>query len=220
MGIARRIGIALTATGMALGLAAPASALSTTETDEFLGKLKTTYTDPATTNDGDPYDFDIVTKAAIVTGATGDLATLSSFTLFAPNDRAFEVLARDLGLLGKNYRFGASVDETRVFTVIADAAAKGAVDLKDVLLYHVVPGAKLTGKDVLAGPFTQRVTMANEDKLGVTVLSRSPRFPVILLGDRDGKPFSDFVVRSRIDAIQTQNTVVHGISDVLLPPAN
>jgi hypothetical protein len=81
-----------------------------------------------------------------------------------------------------------------------------------------VPNAKVTGKDVLSGPFTQRITMANTDRLGVTVLSRSARFPVILLSDRDGKYFDDLVYRP--DVIKTDNTVVHAISGVLVPPAN
>lgn len=218
MGIARRIGIALAATGLGLGLAAPATALSPEETNNFLGKLTASYNDPAVSSDGNPYDFDIVTKAAIVTGATGTLAGLDKFTLFAPNDRAFEVLANDLGLLGKKYRFGATVDETRVFNAIAGAAQAGKVDLTDVLLYHVIPNAKVTGKDVLSGPFTQKVEMANKDNVRVTVLSRSARFPVIVLGDRDGKLFDDLVYRP--DVIQTDNTVVHAISGVLVPPAN
>ena len=96
MGFIRRIGAGAVATfaaaGLAIGLAAPASAaLSSDETNEFLGKLTATYNDPVeTANDNNPYDFDIVTKAALVTGATNTLAGLDKFTLFAPNDRAFE----------------------------------------------------------------------------------------------------------------------------------
>jgi uncharacterized surface protein with fasciclin (FAS1) repeats len=218
MGFIRRIGTGAAATfaaaGLALGLAAPANALSDEETGDFIGQLTATYTDPSIESDGNPYDFDIVTKAALVTGATDILAGLDSFTLFAPNDRAFEVLAKDLGLLGKNYRFGANVDETRVFNAIAGL---GTDTITAVLLYHVLPNAKVTGQDVLSGPFTQRLTMANDQKLRVTVLSRSARFPLILLGDKDGKFFNDTVVRSKIDVIETPNTVVHGISNVLLP---
>jgi uncharacterized surface protein with fasciclin (FAS1) repeats len=124
------------------------------------------------------------------------------------------VLAKDLGLLGKNYRFSANVDETLVFNAIATL---GTDKIKAVLLYHVLPDAKVTGTDVLSGPFTQRLTMANGQKLRVTVLSRSARFPVIVLGDKDGKFFNDTVVRSKNDVIETPNTVVHGISNVLLP---
>jgi uncharacterized surface protein with fasciclin (FAS1) repeats len=215
MGLRRRIATTFAATaaatGMAIGLAAPANALSEGETNEFLGKLTATYNDPTVSSDGNPYDFDIVTKAALVTGADKTLASLGSFTLFAPNDRAFEVTANNLGLLGKNYRYSAKVDETRVFNAIANSG----VDVTEILLYHVIPNAKVTGKQVLSGPFTQRIDMANQEKLRVTVLSRSARFPVIVLGDKDGRVFNDLVVRP--DVISTENTVVHSVSDVLLP---
>ena len=215
MGLRRRIATTFAASaaaaGLAVGLAAPATALSEAETNEFLGKLTATYNDPTVSSDGNPYDFDIVTKAALVTGADKTLASLGSFTLFAPNDRAFEVTANNLGLLGKNYKYSAKVDETRVFNAIASSG----VDVTEILLYHVIPNAKVTGKQVLSGPFTQRIDMANQEKLRVTVLSRSPRFPVIVLGDKDGRVFNDLVVRP--DVISTENTVVHSVSDVLLP---
>ena len=215
MGLRRRIATTFAASaaaaGLAVGLAAPATALSEAETNEFLGKLTATYNDPTVSSDGNPYDFDIVTKAALVTGADKILAGLDSFTLFAPNDRAFEVTANNLGLLGKNYKYSAKVDETRVFNAIANSG----VDVTEILLYHVIPNAKVTGKQVLSGPFTQRIDMANQEKLRVTVLSRSARFPVIVLGDKDGRVFNDLVVRP--DVISTENTVVHSVSDVLLP---
>ena len=215
MGLRRRIATTFAASaaaaGLAVGLAAPATALSEAETNEFLGKLTATYNDPTVSSDGNPYDFDIVTKAALVTGADKILAGLDSFTLFAPNDRAFEVTANNLGLLGKNYKYSAKVDETKVFNAIVGSG----VDVTEILLYHVIPNAKVTGKQVLSGPFTQRVDMANGEKLRVTVLSRSARFPVIVLGDKDGRVFNDLVVRP--DVISTENTVVHSVSDVLLP---
>jgi len=215
MGLRRRIATTFAASaaaaGLAVGLAAPATELSEAETNEFLGKLTATYNDPTVSSDGNPYDFDIVTKAALVTGADKILAGLDSFTLFAPNDRAFEVTANNLGLLGKNYKYSAKVDETRVFNAIASSG----VDVTEILLYHVIPNAKVTGKQVLSGPFTQRIDMANQEKLRVTVLSRSARFPVIVLGDKDGRVFNDLVVRP--DVISTENTVVHSVSDVLLP---
>lgn len=220
MGLRRRITTAFAATtaaaGVAIGLAAPASALSEKEAGDFLGQLTASYNDPTGPADpkDTPYDFDIVTKAALVTGADKTLASLPTFTLFAPNDRAFEVLANEKGLLGPNYRYGAKVDEKRVYEAILKL---GPATITEVLLYHVFPKAKVTGKQVLSGPFTQRLDMANGEKLRVTVLSRSAKFPVIVLGDKDGKFFNDQVVKSKIDVIQTPNTVVHGISDVLLP---
>jgi len=204
---------ALTLVGAAA--ATPAQALSEQETGDFLGKLTATYNDPTGPSDKNPYDFDIVTKAVLATGADKTLASLPAFTVFAPNDRAFEVLANRVGALGPNYRYGATVDEAKVFNGLV--AKLGVDKIREVLLYHVLPNAKVTGKQVLSGPFYQRLTMANGQKLGVTVWSRSASFPLIVLGDRDGRLFNDQVVKSKIDAVTTPNTVVHGISDVLLP---
>jgi len=220
MGLRKRIGTTaaatIAATGVAFGLAAPASAL---DSSSFIGQLAKTYNDPSQASDGNPYDFDIVTQAALDTGLADltkpdQLAGLTKFTLFAPNDRAFEVLANERGLLGPNYRYGANVDEKAVYAAVLKL---GVPAIKAVLSYHVLPNAKVTGSQVLSGPFTQRLTMANNQKLRVTVLSRSARFPVIVLGDQDGKFFNDQVVKSKIDAVETDSIVVHGISDVLLP---
>jgi hypothetical protein len=117
----------------------------------------------------------------LVTGANATLASLPSFTLFAPNDRAFEVLANKVGVLGPDHRYGATVDEKAVTLALVNAL--GADKIRPVLLYHVLVGAKVTGKQVLSGPFYQRLTMANGQKLSVTVLSRSAVFPIIILGD-------------------------------------
>ncbi len=204
------------AAGTLLAAAPAANALSPSETGSFLGALTATYNDPVSTpNDRNPYDYDILTKAVLVTGADATLASLPSFTLFAPNDRAFEVLANNLGLLGRNHRYGATVDEKAV--TLALVTALGADKIRQVLLYHVLVGAKVTGQQVLSGPFYQRLTMANGQKLSVTVLSRSAAFPIIILGDKDGSFFNDYVVKSKINVIQTDHVVVHGISDVLLP---
>lgn len=222
MRLPRRIAAVVAGTAIAAGAvlatAPSASALPADETKSFLTALTKTYDDPldpTVKHDGNPYDFDIVTKAAIATGAVDILAGLPKFTLFAPNDRAFEVLANQKGWLGANYRYGATVDEKRVITALITHL--GIDKIKQVLLYHVLVGARVTGSDVLAGPFYQRLTMANGQKLSVTVLSRSASFPVIILGDKDGRWFNDYVVKSKIDVVKTDNAVVHGISDVLLP---
>lgn len=216
MGLGRRIITTTAATfaaaGMAVGLAGPASALSESETNEFLGQLTASYTDPTVESDGNAYDFDIVTKAAIDTGATGILAGLDQFTLFAPNDRAFAALASDLGLLPKKYKFKRTIDEGKVYAAIGSL---GPDTVTQVLLYHVFTDAKVTGADVVSGPRSQTLTMANGQDLGVRVVSK--RWPLIALGDTDGRFFNDLVVRSKIDVVETDNTVVHGISGVLLP---
>ncbi|MFN8183946.1 MAG: fasciclin domain-containing protein [Candidatus Nanopelagicales bacterium] len=134
-----------------------------------------------------------MTQFAIDTGATGGAARQARrIHLFAPNDRAFEVTANNLGLLGKKYRYSAKVDEKRVYEALKPL---GNDVIAEILLYHVIPNAKVTGKQVLSGPFTQRVQMANQENLRITVLSRSAKYPVIVLGDKDGRVLNDLVVR-------------------------
>ena len=59
--------------------------------------------------------------------------------------------------------------------------------------------------------------MANGQKLAVTNFSRFTGSPTVVLGDKDGSFFNDFVVKSKVDVIKVPGAVVHGISDVLLP---
>jgi uncharacterized surface protein with fasciclin (FAS1) repeats len=208
-------GTALVA-GAALAGAPAASALSASETDSFLGQLTASYNDPTVSNDGNPYDFDIVTKAVLVTGADGILASLGSFTLFAPNDRAFEQTALRLGLLPSGYRVGASVNEKVVFEAVAGL---GIPTVTNILLYHVVPGARVLGADAIKLPTfgTKLDTALAGQKIGVTNLTRIFRTPTLILTDNDGRLINDFVVKSKIDVVKTDNAVVHGVSDVLLP---
>jgi uncharacterized surface protein with fasciclin (FAS1) repeats len=186
---------ALVATGLAVG--APAQA------------------DSAPVGDTNPYDFDIVTEALQVTGLDKTLNGLeagSGYTAFLPNDRAFEVLAKNLGLLEPGYTFGATVDEDRIFTAVAGL---GEATLVKVLTYHVVPGAPLDGAKVLAGSRYKELTTANGQKVKVYVVSKTA--PYIILGDKDGRFFNDYVVKSKINVVDTDKVAVHGISDVLLP---
>ena len=148
----------------------------------------------------DYFDIDMMEAAhgrapAVATGATSTLAGLDQFTLFAPNDRAFEVLAKDLGLLPRNYRFGRTIDEDMIFTKLLDGL--GAETITQVLLYHVYAGGKATGADVLGGSRYTSLPMANGQTLGVAVLSK--RLPWIVLKDKDGRFFNDYVVKSKID---------------------
>jgi hypothetical protein len=114
----------------------------------------------------------------LVTGANATLASLPSFTLFAPNDRAFEVLANKVGVLGPDHRYGATVDEQAVTLALVNAL--GADKIRQVLLYHVLVGAKVTGKQVLSGPFYSRWPTARSS---ASQFSRSAVFPIIILGD-------------------------------------
>jgi uncharacterized surface protein with fasciclin (FAS1) repeats len=166
--------------------------------------------------DGNPYDFDIVTTAIIATGLLPTVQSLDNITVFAPNDRAFEVLAVKTGALPKTHKFGATVNETQIVNALV--AKLGVDTIRKVVLYHVFTGGALAGSDVVKLPlFGTRITMADGQKLGITNLTRIFGAPTIILGDKDGNPFNDYVVRSKVDVVKVQGGVVHGISDVLMP---
>jgi uncharacterized surface protein with fasciclin (FAS1) repeats len=165
--------------------------------------------------DTNPYDFDIVTAALGATGLDDTLAELEKgdgYTAFLPNDRAFEVLAKNLGLLDAGYKFGPTVDENMIFGKVASLPS---ATLVKVLTYHVVPGAPLNGQKVLAGNWYKELKTANGQKVKVYVLSKTA--PYIVLGDKDGRFFNDYVVKSKINVVNKTKVAVHGISDVLMP---
>jgi uncharacterized surface protein with fasciclin (FAS1) repeats len=199
--------------GAALVAAPAASATTPTAGEQVVSALLKGY-QPA--GDKNPYDFDIVTTAIIATGLTDTVKSLNNVTVFAPNDRAFEVLAYKLGALPRGYRFGATLDETQIVNALV--AKLGVDTIRKVVLYHVFTGAALPGSAVVKLPVLgTRITMADGQKLGITNLTRFTGTPTILLGDKDGNPFNDYVVPSKVDVISVPGGVVHGISDVLLP---
>jgi uncharacterized surface protein with fasciclin (FAS1) repeats len=168
-------------------------------------------------SNGDPYDFQILTSAVIATDLVETVQSLNNVTIFAPNDRAFEVLANKLGLLGKNYRYGATVDEDKIVAALL-TLPNAAETIKAIIFYHVYTGGALPGKAVVKLPvFGTKLTMANGQKLSVTNFSRFTGKPTVILGDKDGVWWNDLVVKSKVDAIKVPGAVVHGISDVLLP---
>lgn len=80
------------------------------------------------------WDFDILRDALLATELADDVAAADDISVFAPNDRAFKRLARDLGWDGSDGEAGA-------FGFIAEAtgfeSASSPGILADVLLYHV-----------------------------------------------------------------------------------
>jgi uncharacterized surface protein with fasciclin (FAS1) repeats len=199
--------------GSALVAAPSASAGSTTGGQKIIDALLPGY---QANGDGNPYDFDIVTTAVIATGLAPVLGSLDNVTVFAPNDRAFEVLAVKTGALPASYRYGAKVNETQIVNALVDKL--GLATIKKVVLYHVFTGGALAGADVVKLPtFGTKIKMANGQTLRVTNLTRLTGKPTIILGDKDGSFFNDYVVRSKVDAVKVPGGVVHGISDVLLP---
>jgi len=90
--------------------------------------------------DFNPDDYDILLQAVIA----ADLADVlddstADFTLFAPNDRAFIRLAFEFG-----YKWGG--ESVAYDTIVAELTELGGGDpiplLRNILLYHVSPGAK------------------------------------------------------------------------------
>lgn len=72
-------------------------------------------------------DFDLLRDALVATDLVGAVAAAEDVTVFAPNDRAFKILARELGWDGRG--------EADAFGFLV--ATLGADTIADVLTYHV-----------------------------------------------------------------------------------
>lgn len=148
------------------------------------------------------YDYDILTAAVVADGSLVSAVTDpdSALTLFAPNDRAFQLLAFDL--TGRWFR-----TEAQVLEAVVGAVQAGVVDLENVLTYHVVAG-RVARADV---PFDTPVTTLNGD----TIEFRSRFFGFFVeLRDNVSAFRNPFLLRTDIDA---GDSVIHSISRVLIP---
>jgi len=124
-------------------------------------------------------EFTTLVGALVDTGLDDVLRTEGPFTVFAPTNQAFEDLGIDLGTLSQE-------------------------DLSNILLYHVVQGARVYSSDLADGP----VDMAN----GGSVTIDATNFTV----DDSGSADVAGIILSSID-IQGTNGVIHAIDKVLLP---
>ena len=148
------------------------------------------------TPDDNPWDYDILVQAVVATGLTGALAdTSQTYTVFAPNDRAFLRLVTDLTGTAPASEADALAAITSTFT---------AQQISNILLYHVVAGQKLGFvKVITAGS----LTMANGgvvEPRGVKLRDETPAL-------RDPK-----LVPWAVN-IQATNGVIHTIDRVLVP---
>jgi uncharacterized surface protein with fasciclin (FAS1) repeats len=148
------------------------------------------------------YDFDILTKLVVVDETLVPAVTdpNTAVTLFAPNDRAFQLLAKDL--TGRWF-----ATETKTFNALAKAVANGDVDLTNVLTYHVV-GSKVVKADV---PFNTPVATLN----GGTITFKKKWFG-IQIQDEVSAFRNPTIIRTDIGA-DSSHSVIHSISRVLIP---
>lgn len=148
------------------------------------------------TPDSNPWDYDLLVQAVLATGLDGALAdTSTKYTVFAPNDRAFLRLVRDLTGTAPASEAAALATITSAFTTD---------QIANILLYHVVAGQKLGPVKVLT---SKSLTMAN----GGIVKPRG-----ITLRDETPSLADPRLVLWAIN-IPASNGVIHTIDRVLVP---
>jgi uncharacterized surface protein with fasciclin (FAS1) repeats len=193
-----------------LGLAAPVAAADTA-TARKAGDQSLVEVLQADGNrfDRNGRDFDILHRAVTtVLAAKPDSAVAvladgtQALTAFAPTDRAFKRLARQL-----TGRLVAS--EQKTFKRLA--ANVDVATLEAVLLYHVVPGATVTFQQARGSDDASLDTAAG---LPVKVNVRGHR---VFLRDRDFSDRNPRVVRALSDINEGNMQIAHGIDRVLRP---
>lgn len=148
------------------------------------------------TPDSNPWDYDLLVQAVVATGLDSALADKSkTYTVFAPNDRAFLRLVRDLTGTAPASEAAALQTITTAFTTD---------QIANILLYHVVAGKKLSPVKVIT---SKSLTMAN----GGVVKPRG-----IILRDQTPTLADPRLVLWGVN-IQASNGVIHTIDRVLVP---
>jgi len=180
----------------------PAAAAGTKSLATVLGPYGSTW-------DTNWNDYNIVAHAAFAvikakpSSAVGVLANGKvALTAFIPNDRAFQILVKQL--TGKTV-----TTEAGVFAAVAKL---GIPTVEAVLLYHVVPGATIPSS--VAVKANKAVLKTAQGGLIRVAVSAGPK---IVLVDRDPYITSPTVILSQVDINKGNKQIAHGIDRVLLP---
>lgn len=148
------------------------------------------------TPDANGADYDLLVQAVIATGLDDTLGDPEgTFTVFAPNDRAFIRLVTDL-------TGTAPASESAALTAITSTFTTD--EISDILLYHVVAGKKLSPIKVV---LSRSLEMAN----GGVVKPRG-----IVLKDETSSLKNPKLVLRGLN-IPASNGVIHTIDRVLVP---
>ena len=154
-------------------------------------------------------DYNVVSHAVFAVlkaKPSSDVAVLADgntrLTAFLPTDRAFQRLVKDL--TGKTYN-----KEQNVYKA---ALTLGVPTIEQVLLYHVVPGARITKSTALKA---NNVKLATAQ--GATIKVKVTRGPVILLVDKATRITNPRVLLSQTNINLGNKQLAHGINRVLLP---
>ena len=208
----RRLGVTAAVLGLAAATVAPAASASASKPAPLGNRsLAEVLTSDGNTFDRNWYDYDIVTEAVLaVVGAkpNSPVKVLTDgkvpLTAFIPNDRAFQVLVRDL--TGSWPR-----SEQATFDAVAGL---GIDTVETVLLYHVVPGATITKKAAVKANGAV-LTTAQGGTFKVKVYNR--HVPIIELRDQDPNDVNPFLNPRALDINKGNKQVAHGIVFVLRP---
>ena len=157
-------------------------------------------------------DYDIVTQAVLAVVKAKPTSAVSvltqggvRLTAFVPDDRSFRRLAGELT---------GTTPRTEKATFDALVSAVGVDTIEQVLLYHVVPGARITAKKALASDGAV-LTTAQGGAIRVGVADR--KVPLIVLQDRDPDAFDPIVDPGALDLNKGNKQIAHGIVLVLRP---
>jgi uncharacterized surface protein with fasciclin (FAS1) repeats len=156
-------------------------------------------------------DFDILdaaVTAVLADDADSAVAVLADgktrLTAFAPTDRAFRMLVKDLS--GKTFD-----SEKRIVSWLATNV--GIDTIETVLLYHVVPGAPITAAQAVEADGAE-LTTAQGGTVEVKVVGSGTQARVVLV-DRD---HDDWNAAVKVPDINKGNRqIIHGINRVLRP---